>query len=66
MIFKVENMSCMHCVNKIADKLKAEKIKKFHIDLESKTVHIKKTKFTPEEIKQMILPIGYEFNLLEN
>ena len=65
MKFKVENMSCMHCVNKISTQLKAMKIKKFDIDLDSKTVEIKKTKSSIEDIKKAINDIGYEFELLE-
>ncbi len=65
MKFKVENMSCMHCVNKISTQLKAMKIKKFDIDLDSKIIEIKKTKLSIEAIKKAINDIGYEFELLE-
>ena len=60
MLLKVENMSCVHCKNKIEKTLKEMGIKKIKINLESKLVTITSKKHTIEEVIQAIKAIGYD------
>lgn len=64
MKFVVDNMSCIHCKNKIEKALKDLGIKKVKIDLETKTVTVALKKHTVQEVKQTINSIGYNFEEL--
>ncbi len=59
MTFKVEDMSCRHCVKTIGDALKNAGVEKFEIDLEGKTVHVFSEDKDYETIRSVIEDKGY-------
>ena len=64
MKFLVDNMSCMHCENKIKAALKAAGFKKIKVDLEAKEVTIALGKKDKSEVEKIITSIGYNFKEL--
>lgn len=65
MKFKVSEMSCGHCVMTIDKKLRAEGVKDYRVDLETKTVEVLQTDKEAESIKNMIESAGYKVDSVE-
>ncbi|XMB72234.1 heavy metal-associated domain-containing protein [Mycoplasmatota bacterium WC30] len=61
MKFLVDNMSCIHCENKIKAALKAAGFKKIKINLDSKEVVIALGKKDKLEVEKVVTSIGYNF-----
>ncbi len=61
MKFLVDNMSCIHCENKIKAALKLAGFKKIKIDLETKEVTIALGKKAKSEVEKVVTSIGYNF-----
>ena len=64
MKFLVDNMTCMHCENKVKTALKAAGFKKIKIDLENKEVTIALGKKDKSEVEKVVASIGYNFKEL--
>ncbi len=65
MKFKVDNMTCNHCVMHITKALNAAGFKKFNIDLASQTVTLKLGKLSIEDAQKAVEGIDYHFQLIE-
>ena len=64
MKFLVDNMTCIHCKNKIESALKAAGFKKIKIDLESKEIKLALGKKDKSEVEKVVNSIGYNFKEL--
>lgn len=68
-IFKVQEMECQNCENKVKNTIKFEKgLKKFNTDLESKTVTITydAEKTTIEQLQDGFKKINYTAEVVED
>jgi len=65
MKFKVDNMTCNHCVMHIKKALKEAGFKKMNFDLDSQTVTLKLGKLNVEDAKKAVEGVDYHFEVME-